>query len=146
MSCRQPVSRAAAKRVGTNIAILQKSCPMPLSLLTLSKLLLSVRQDSSPAADVHAGLFVLGYGWSSRARSGSWRTRADLEVCPTNCAAFLILGKLPTKDGLLVRNFGDLPRIQALQELLGGLGEPGCAGGLRSCALTGHPWWAVFPI
>ena len=94
---------------------------MPLSLLTLSKLLLSVGQDSSPAADVHAGLFVLGYGWSSRARSGSWRTRADLEVCPTNCAAFLILGKLPTKDGLLVRNFGDLPRIQALQELLGGL-------------------------
>src|ERR1022692_2019756 len=74
--------------------------------------LLGVGRDSSPAADVHAGLFVLGYGWSSRARSGSWRTRADLEVCPTNCAAFLILGKLPTKDGLLVRNFGDLPRIQ----------------------------------
>src|ERR1022692_3795520 len=70
MSCRQPVSRAAAKRVGTNIAILQKSCPMPLSLLTLSKLLLSVRQDSSPAADVHAGLFVLGYGWASRGGGG----------------------------------------------------------------------------
>src|ERR1035438_2213029 len=76
MSCRQPVSRAAAKRVGTNIAILQKSCPMPLSLLTLSKLLLSVRQDSSPAADVHAGLFVLGYGWGRRGRRGGPRTPA----------------------------------------------------------------------
>src|ERR1035441_8148340 len=30
-----------------------------------------VGQDSSPAAGVHAG------------QSGSWRTRADLEVCPT---------------------------------------------------------------
>ncbi len=30
-----------------------------------------VGQDSSPAAGVHAG------------QCGSWRTRADLEVCPT---------------------------------------------------------------
>src|ERR1017187_1560211 len=31
-------------------------------------------QDSSPAADVHIGLFV-------PAKSGAWRNRADLEVC-----------------------------------------------------------------
>ena len=45
---------------------------------------LFVGQDStSPAADVHVGLFVRGYGWFRCAKSGSWRTRADLEVCPT---------------------------------------------------------------
>src|ERR1019366_7193919 len=36
-----------------------------------------VGQDSSPAADVHVGLFALG------SKSGAWRTRADLEGCPT---------------------------------------------------------------
>src|ERR1035438_9384492 len=37
----------------------------------------AVGQDSSPAADVHVGLFV-------PAKSGAWRPRADLEVCPTS--------------------------------------------------------------
>src|ERR1039457_7547032 len=95
MSCRQPVSRAAAKRVGTNIAILQKSCPMPLSLLTLSKLLLSVGRDSSPAADVHAGLFVLGYGWASRARRGAWRSRAGPGGRPPKFGALPLFCKNP---------------------------------------------------
>jgi hypothetical protein len=43
-----------------------------------------VGQDSSPAADVHVGLFAVGH---SGAKRGSWRTRPrghpDLEVCPT---------------------------------------------------------------
>jgi hypothetical protein len=38
-----------------------------------------VGRDSSPAADVHVGL---------PAKGGSWRTRADLEVCPTDYAPF----------------------------------------------------------
>jgi len=29
--------------------------------------------DSSPAADVHEGLCVLGYGWFRCAKSGPWR-------------------------------------------------------------------------
>src|ERR1039458_1891494 len=48
---------------------------------------------SSPAADVHVGLFVRGYGWFRCAKSGSWRTRADLEVCPTTAAAIPDIGK-----------------------------------------------------
>src|ERR1039457_6932827 len=35
-----------------------------------------VGPDSSPADDVHVGFFV-------PAKSGAWRNRADLEVCPT---------------------------------------------------------------
>jgi hypothetical protein len=35
---------------------------MPLSFPILSKLRYFVGQDSSPAAGVHAGLFVPGYG------------------------------------------------------------------------------------
>ena len=53
-----------------------------------------VGQDSSPAADVHVGLLACGTADSKREGRGSWRTRADLEVCPTNYAAFPILGQL----------------------------------------------------
>src|ERR1019366_3273864 len=54
---------------------------------------LFVGQDSSPAADVHVGLFVRRYGWFRCAKNGAWRTRADLEGCPTTVAAIPDIGK-----------------------------------------------------
>src|ERR1035441_6912928 len=60
---------------------------MPLSLPKWAKLGF-VGQDSSPAADVHVGPPVPGCRRFGRTKSGSWRTRADLEVCPTTAAAF----------------------------------------------------------
>src|ERR1017187_8676336 len=74
-----------------NIKSVHRLKPNATRFPILSYAALFVGQDSSPAADVHAGLFVLGYGCFRCAKSGSWRTRADLEVCPTTAAAFPML-------------------------------------------------------
>ena len=54
---------------------------MPLSFSCLEQAALFVGQDSNPAAGVHRGLFVLGYG-RFRCVKSVRGGRADLEVCP----------------------------------------------------------------
>src|ERR1017187_9807082 len=56
-------------------------CLMPL-VFHFEQATLFVGRDSSPAADVHVGLFVRGYGWVRCAKSGSWRTAQTWRSAP----------------------------------------------------------------